>query len=383
MNSAKKIVYISYYSDPSPNSLRKTAPAADTKIDYISDAIKEAGYDLVLLSAAGIDKRDRFITFSKGYQILKNGKCVKFFSTLSSRFVIFRVFGRMLLILELFKEILHEKKKDKSCKLLIYHSLGFDILVRILALRRIEYALELEELYSDVIRKKTDKARRIEKRIINQAKSFILSTALLEKSIDIRKPFIICNGTYRVEQVRNNTGYDSEIIHCVYAGTFDPRKGAAAAASAAEYLTSNYHVHILGFGSDEDTVSIKKTIERVTRKSAAKVSFDGLKTGNDYIDFIQSCQIGLSTQDPEAVFNSTSFPSKVLSYLANGLRVVSIRIPSIEQSAVGSIISYFDNQTPKEIANAIMNVDMTKPYDSRKLIDQLNREFISSLESIF
>ena len=102
-------------------------------------------------------------------------------------------------------------------------------------------------------------------------------------------------------------------------------------------------------------------------------------SGEDYIRFIQSCDIGLSTQNPDAAFNATSFPSKVLSYLANGLRVVSIRIPAIEQSAVGSKLFYYEKQTPEEIAKAILAVNMNEQYDSRQLIADLAVDFEEKL----
>jgi hypothetical protein len=105
-------------------------------------------------------------------------------------------------------------------------------------------------------------------------------------------------------------------------------------------------------------------------------------TGEAYIEFIQSCDIGLSTQDPNAAFNATSFPSKILSYMANGLKVVSIRIPAIEQSAVGDMLFYYDEQTPEQIAKAILSVDMSAEYDSRKLILELSKKFQCDLEKL-
>ena len=105
------------------------------------------------------------------------------------------------------------------------------------------------------------------------------------------------------------------------------------------------------------------------------MSYDGLLSGEEYIRFIQSCDIVLSTQNPDAAFNATSFPSKILSYMANGLRVVSIRIPAIEQSAVGDALFYYDRQTSEEIAKAILSVDMNSSYDSRTLIHALDNAF--------
>lgn len=102
-------------------------------------------------------------------------------------------------------------------------------------------------------------------------------------------------------------------------------------------------------------------------------------SGEEYIRFIQSCDIGLSTQNPDAAFNATSFPSKILSYLSNGLRVVSIRIPAIEGSDVGDKLFYYDEQTPKQIADAILSVDMAQAYDSRSDIVDLSNKFQNEL----
>lgn len=90
----------------------------------------------------------------------------------------------------------------------------------------------------------------------------------------------------------------------------------------------------------------------------------------------------MSTQNPNAKFNDTSFPSKILSYMANGLRVVSIRIPAIEKSAVGKFMYYYDEQTPENIAKAIKSIDFSEEYDSRKTIGVLDKAFICDLKTM-
>ena len=183
------------------------------------------------------------------------------------------------------------------------------------------------------------------------------------------------HGTYNVEkQIADK--FDDGKIHCVYAGTFDPRKGGvAAAAAAAEFLTEKYHVHILGFGTEKDRKLLINTIEDVKAKTDCTITFDGLKSGEEYIKFIQSCHIGLSTQNPNAKFNATSFPSKVLSYLANGLRVVSIKIRALETSDVNDLLYYYEDNDPQKIAEAVMTVDVTDNYDSRAKINELDKQF--------
>ena len=138
----------------------------------------------------------------------------------------------------------------------------------------------------------------------------------------------------------------------------------------------------MGFGNGAETKAIKDLIADTDKKSCATVTYDGLLSGEEYIRFIQSCDIGLSTQNPDAAFNSTSFPSKIVSYMANGLRVVSIRIPAIEGSAIGKYMYYYDKQTPEEIAKAIMAVNVQDDYDGREIVSGLDAEFCCDIAKL-
>ena len=62
--------------------------------------------------------------------------------------------------------------------------------------------------------------------------------------------------------------------------------------------------------------------------------------------------------------------------------MVSIRIPVVEESAVGSWVHYYDDQTPEEIAKAIQSVKLNHGEDPRKLIEDLNREFEQKMEEL-
>ena len=68
--------------------------------------------------------------------------------------------------------------------------------------------------------------------------------------------------------------------------------------------------------------------------------------------------------------------------MANGLQVVSIRIPAVEGSAVGSCLHYYDQQTPEAIAQAIMQVDLDKGYDGRKILKELDVQFVEALDTL-
>ena len=263
-----------------------------------------------------------------------------------------------------------------------YHSLQTaDIFYKYKRKKDFRFVLELEEIYQDVVNCGAKKAA-WERKVITAADGYILAAEALSKEIPAGRPYIVVNGTYHAEAERN-VGFDDGKIHCVYAGTFDPTKGgAAAAAAAAEFLPENYHVHILGFGTDEQKKQLQELIAAVQKKTKCTLTYDGLKSGEEYIQFLQKCHIGLCTQIPDAKYTETSFPSKVLVYLANGLRVLSVRIPAVENSAVGGILYYYDNQSPQEIANAIMSIPMKEDYNSRQLLNQLDKDCERNLKRL-
>ena len=141
-------------------------------------------------------------------------------------------------------------------------------------------------------------------------------------------------------------------------------------------------MHIIGFGNSKDTKTVTDLISEISKKTEATITYDGLLSGEEYIQFLQKCDIGLSTQIPEAAYNETSFPSKILSYMANGLRVVSIRIKAIEISEVGQAVYYYEEPNPESIANAIISIDLNKPHDSRELIRRLDVNFTENIKKL-
>lgn len=384
----KKLIYLAYYSDSAASSNRKAAPSADTKIDYIIESIKKSGIEVEVISFCADDDRKGIFGKKSGYEIKKNGTRVIFLDNYTSKYRPLRVFGRWMGWHKT-KRFLREKCINEECEILIYHSLGFFKVINFLSKKKKGFLLEVEEIYADVIGKPGLRQKEIA--ATQQADGFIFPTRFLSMLLnEEQKPEVFVHGTYHVELQRdckigevNLRHEEQEIVHCVYAGTLDPRKGGAvAAAAAAEFLPENYHIHILGFGSDAEIQNMKDAIADIASRSKAKVSYDGLLSGEEYIRFIQSCDIGLSTQNPDAAFNATSFPSKILSYMANGLRVVSVRIPAIEQSAIGDKLYYYDLQSPEEIAKAILSVNFEDGYDSRRIIQELDDQFQKDMKSL-
>lgn len=372
----EKVFILAFYDKDDKHT--NVVLSAVNKLNYLIDVLSEAGLAIHIISPSLSAEKKRI----KGRnEVLKEGVTLKTFDSLPGGKALKRFIRRIHVYSQLKKYL--KENLSAGDTVIIYHSLGYYKFYKWLKEElKVKIILEIEEIFSDV-GKTRFVTREKEINSFSYADAYIFPTQLLDNVVNSeKKPSVIIHGTYCVEKKCGQPFHDGR-VHVVYAGTFDPRKGGVqAAAAAAEFLTGKYHVHILGFGSDDDKNNLLKTIKEVSEKTECKVTFDGLKSGEEYIKFIQSCDIGLSTQNPDAAFNATSFPSKILSYMANGLRVVSIRIPAIEQSAIGKYMYYYDNQTPEEIAKAIMQVDLNDGYDSRKVIEDLDKRFTREIAEL-
>lgn len=374
---SKEIKYICYYDMPGARIKRNYVLSATNKLDYIWRVLNRAGYTVEVISASNcVDPKIQYVKGS--VQKIGENNTLKLFPGIGGPKIL-QVLGRYWLLICFFVWFLIHVRKGE--KIIVYHSLGYCKLLSILKSLTGCYLIgEIEELYQDVSPQKKA-VRRAEFEFIYKCDAYIFPTYLLNDKLNqAKKPNVIVHGIYEVEPSRGVKWNDSD-IHVVYAGTFDPNKGGAAAAAAAEYLPKGYHIHICGFGSERDTEYMIRVIEETNKKTEATVTYDGLKSGESFICFLQKCQIGLSTQNPNASFNATSFPSKILTYLANGLKVVSIRIPAIEFSGVGPFISYYDNQSPEEIAAAIVRCH-TGTDSTTLALNHLDLSFLAELTKL-
>lgn len=373
----KKIFYMAYYNSTNSSERRNAVLSSVNKMNYICEALENNGYNTEIVSASGTTEKK----FCKSKKVkLTDKTTLKLFSSLPRLNRIVSVIDRVILKTKLFLYMIKNTNKDSI--VMVYHSLGYmSIVKRLKKLKGFKLIIEAEEIYGDVIG--DEKTSQKEYNFFKIADGFIFPTELLSEKVNTeKKPEVIIYGTYHIEKELPKLFSDGK-IHCVYAGTLDPRKGGAiASAESALFLNENYHIHILGFGNEKEKAEMLNTIDSISKKSKAKITYDGLLSGEEYIKFIQSCDIGLSTQNPNGKYNDTSFPSKILSYMANGLRVVSVRIPVVEESGIGKCVYYYDEQTPENIAKAIKSIDFSEEYDSRKTIGVLDKAFICVLKTM-
>lgn len=374
------VKYIGFYdTDLFANENRNSFLSATNKMDYIADSIVRSGKKVDIISPS----------WSRNEKGLYHGRKITLFDgitlTCGPTFGAKRKLFKFLRILNswiwLFFFLLRNTEKEET--IIVYHSMMIlKPIILAKKIKRFKLILEVEEIYQDV-KNFPSRMKKNEYIFFEYANSYIFPTHLLNDKINSdNKQYSIVHGSYKNEE-NNSCKYNDGNIHVVYAGTLDTTKGGAfAAVSAATHLPSNYHIHIIGFGSDKEIGYLKEMINDVSQNSKCRVTYDGIFKGEEFIGFLQSCDIGLSTQIPDGSYNDTSFPSKILSYMSNGLQVVSIRIKAVEISAIGHAVSYYEEQTSVAIANAIMSVDTNQPNNSFYLLEKLDEEFVRNIREL-
>lgn len=373
----KKIYYLSYFDIPEhADQKRNYVLSATTKSEYECKALAKAGYKVEIVSASGTcsDK------FCKGSVTeLGDNLTLRLFDAKPTKTTLQRLIARSFMKKQLSKYLLDNITENDV--LIVYHSMAYADLVQKIKLKKNPLLIiEANEIYADVTG--NENTREAEQNFLQSADAYILSTELLNEKINVNnRPYVVNYGTFDDTPKLTEKINDGK-IHAVYAGVLEPRKGAQLAVYAAEFLPENYHIHIIGFGSEKDIHDIKTLVDEVSQKTRCTVTYDGKFSGEDYLRFLQSCHIGLVTQNKDASFNETSFPSKVLSYLSNGLRVVSVRIKAIEVSKVADLMYFYDTDNAKEIAEEILKIDFADNYDGRRILCKLDSEFANGLSEI-
>ncbi len=373
----KKVYYLAYYSNDEKGKKRDAVPAADLQVSYLAHVFSKIGYEVEIIAPNARYSGERALSVQKGFTKKISGNVtVRYFHCIESKYK----FVRSLAVRLTYFSALNYIKKHEGIWI-IYHSRLFYPYYHLFQRMGRKYILELEEIYSDVIGDSRLRSKELEE--VKKASAYILPSIPLAEEITDGKKYTLYHGSCRREK-KIGKGFGDGRIHVVYAGTFDPRVIGEhfSLIQAARYLDERYHIHIIGFGRNQGDVD--KIISDVHNMEGlpCKVSYDGLLLGDEYLAFLQSCHIGMFSKDPDGKDINSSFPSKIMSYLSNGLRVVATRADSIETSEVGNIVYFCDGNKPEDVAGAIMDVDMNTPYDSRKELMEIESRLKNSLKRL-
>ena len=368
----KSIKIVGFYDLLDSDSERVSSHAAVNKINYVAHSLNEIGYHVHILSPSWLKN-------NSNYRI-KKGNTYKISDFLSVSFpTSWKTRNRIALFLKisysmiwLFLVLLLKTKKYE--KVLIYHVPWISVPVRLSKFfKKYSVILEVEEIYQDVTNT-SERFKRWENKLLKSADKYIFSTDLLRNKINRNVDSLILYGEYKEYEVLSTPLKDGK-IHLLYAGIIDDvKKGAFFAIDAAKFLDDKYVLHIIGFGDVEKIINI---ISDHNKKFKCKIFFDGLKSGREYIEYCQKCHIGLSTQSNEGKYLESSFPSKILSYLSLGLKVVSADIECVKRSSISQEIEYYSDNTGEAISKAIKNVDISTK--KRNIVNLLHANLLEDL----
>lgn len=268
-------------------------------------------------------------------------------------------------------------------KIIVYHSMNIIIPVYLVAkLKKLQVTLYLGEFYQTVYKMASFK-KLIENKFIKSAHSYICATNLLVNQISkIRTgtfQYVVLYGPYKKQKLIIDATFNNKKINLLYVGKISESKGIFRAIGLAKFLSSDYCIRIIGYGEDYELGRMRAEIDKSNRENECKVIFDGIKIGEDYIRYVQSCEIGLVLQDMNAEYNPTSFPSKILSFLSNGIEVIAPAIKNIAESPFSSMIHLYNSQDNAEIALLIRDVTNNLRNCDPRMLDELRIQFSTNL----
>ena len=214
------IFYIGYYLDRESKEKRRVFLSAVNKMDYVIHTLDQMGYAQQVVSCAVSSELHGYPASTKR---LGKQTTLKLFRSHGRKSIVTKALDLFGIRIKLFFYLMKHVKANDT--LLVYHSCYYSKLLPLVKrLKKCRLVLELEEIYSDV--SGDAKTKKKELYICRHSDAFVFPTALLNNAVNPEgKPSIAIHGTYQVESFRGERFADGK-IHCVYAGTLDPRKVA-------------------------------------------------------------------------------------------------------------------------------------------------------------
>ena len=273
----------------------------------------------------------------------------------------------------------------KNDTVLFYHERFYaPIFKMIRKIKKLNIICDIEELYT-VHAQYASKVIEQEKRYLRSFDRYIVATSELIPAIGIKgKPCVVCNGVY-APILAGESPKDTSCIRVLYAGTFDKTKGGVyAAISAFKYLDTKFRLIVCGWGNQEEVSLVQSMAREVnTEKGEEQITYRGFvpNTSQEYRDLLLSSHIGLSTQNPEGDYNTTSFPSKIFEYMRYGLIVVSTPLKVVETLPIARCVTTIQPYSPQGIAEAIRKASVETPQSQFHFLQEMHRLFLQKMHN--
>jgi hypothetical protein len=252
----------------------------------------------------------------------------------------------------------------KYDRIIIYHSEGFYYYFPIFLFFKKKIILQVNEIYANVVPNKIKLY--FELKYINTFQKIIVSNIWLKENWFPKKNVIVRGGYFRFQKVNNIVVRPNNTF--IYVGSVDEVKmgNLSIVKNLIETTPNNIELYLCVLASDEIYQLLTNLI---VDKPQVKL-FRNVKD-KELTDFYHKCKYGLVLQDSTKPFNLSSFPSKVFSYLNNGVTPIAQKNYSILHSEVCNLFCFTDNWNWDSILDnnsTITNVD----HISKKLKEELN-----------
>ncbi len=376
----KTVHYLGYYVAEAQRDKLTVFPSCFSKIEYVADKLEQIGVQVRLVSAASVCKGHLF--FGKKVNVTEK-RTIRYLSSFRAAGALARKLNVVWLRFQLLLYILFFVKRQDV--LLVYHSLFYAPVLRFATKYfKKKFILEIEDVYSSV----TESAKKFKKQewdFFEYADSYLCVNDVLAKKLPKEKQKIVSYGNYSTyPKLAKPNG---EYIRLVYAGVIESYRGAAELAiETMQYLDERYRLDILGFGTEEEVEKLRKQVQILNENKGYECArFLGRLEGNEYYAVLQKCDIALSTHKYDETNMESAdhtFPSKLLVYLGNNLRIVAQKIECLTESSLCPHIAFYSSADAEAVAQTIKQLDLESEFDASEFLNTLDDIFGKELKNL-
>lgn len=377
----KDIIYITSFNSLYSGRVLDYSLAECTCSSYIISSLKKEGFHVSVFST-GTGRNNSYLSRRK--VDIDENECQYYFPSFKTpKSYLLRIINQFIIYFSIIINLVY--KTRGNVEVLIYHnnllSYIYPLIARI-SKRRVSFVVG--ELYSAVYSLGIKKINK-EKQRLALGNKYIFANDIMGSLFDKKGDSIVCYGATHYLDSYNKKDIENK-INVVYAGKIE--KGAISdafmAVEVARFLSSNYKVHIIGYGSKNDLEDIKQKIQAINNDIGFEiVSYDGCLLNNELDSFLSQCQIGLCTRLLDENASNYCFPSKTLVYMCHGVIPVCPDLRVLSDSKVAPGILFIKGLlTPNKVARIIME-NKDKTFNYKELLDKIDSDFRAGLKKLF
>lgn len=373
----KRIIYVGMYDYSDDVVNRFYSLAAVNKMNYIIRLLNENGYTVDIYSLSNSKESTFKFSSEKKVEIGRNALFLT--PTFGTSSKIGKAFRIILSYCWLVIKILCNTRTNDY--VLIYHTLeGIVPLSIVKRLKKLRYVLEVEEIYSEIPNSNRDNKQK-ELKFIGNADKYIVVSHLLKDKLPLKDNMVIY-GNYKFANDANVHITKNDKVNLLFSGSLDSTRGVFQAIEAMYFLPEEYILNISGVGNKAAVHLVQEKIEELnTFRDKVVCKYLGKLDDNDYKLLLNSSDLALNTQ-VEGEYAQFLFPSKLLSYMAYNIPIVSTKGQSIVESPFFKYIYFTDDSSGKSIAEVILSIDLSKSVNYHVILGELHSQAVEELNKI-